>query len=407
MTDNERPDNAPPEGQPHLGPTEDAKITGLPDEIDIEIAEAPEEGAEQPAAPAAEQTPQRPAPRRPRSDPQRRIDQLTGRLRETETNAERLARENRELLERLEGGNKAATDLAARAETAERAALIHHKSAETLKQQAAQRDLQAAIELGDAVKQADATARMTAAAAELNKIADWEAAHPAPKPGEQPTRAEPTRQGERPAPRQEQPRQVELAAPARAFIEENAAWFDPSGEDYDKEMRDEMVGYAYRYEQRLIAQGRQAEINSEPYFDKLRAHMRSEFPDYDWGDAGAGGSGGNGVTVIPAIDATTQPPTRQQAAQRQNATQNGRMPQMTRNNAVLPANGQAAPGAKPAGDRVQVQMSDAEKELAIGQWENGAMGNHFRTGKPVASREQAVEQWAYRKALAAKGGRAA
>lgn len=80
---------------------------------------------------------------------------------------------------------------------------------------------------------------------------------------------------------------------------------------------------------------------------------------------------------------------------------------MTRNNSVLPANGQAAPGARPRNDSVKVAMSDVEKELAVKQWENGVMGKHFKTGKPIANKEQAVEQWAYRKALSAKNGQAA
>lgn len=74
---------------------------------------------------------------------------------------------------------------------------------------------------------------------------------------------------------------------------------------------------------------------------------------------------------------------------------------MTRNNAVLPANGQPTPGRAPQ-KSVRVELSDVEKDLAVRQWENGAMGNHYKTGKPVANKEQAVEQWAYRKAMASR-----
>ena len=76
---------------------------------------------------------------------------------------------------------------------------------------------------------------------------------------------------------------------------------------------------------------------------------------------------------------------------------------MTRNNAVLPANGQQAPGAKPVNNAMRVEMSTDEKEMAVKQWENGAMGTHYKTGKPIANAAQAVEQWAYRKANIARG----
>lgn len=410
--DTERPDGAAPEGQdqqPHLGPTPHAGVNDLPDEIDIEIA--PEEGEETPPAPAPAAKVAQPAaqpkpkePHRPKSDPERRIGQAVARQREAETAADRLKRENEELLAKLEGGQKTATELQQRAERGERVALTHHERATRAELDIANREYQAAVEGGDAKRQTEANARVSAASAEINKINDWKAAHPEPKPGAiQPqAREEPAPQRQQEQPRQQpQPSVENLAEPAKNWVAENT-WFDQQAEP---EMYDAAVSYAALLEHRLVRAGKQTEINTPAYFDRLTNYMRQEFPDYPWEDASAPETGD--YRVVPALSATTRPPTRNGALNGQNgakAPTAQRMPQMSRNSAVLPANGQQAPGGRqPENNQMRVLMSDDEKEMAVRQWENGAMGNHYKTGKPITDKKEAVEQWAYRKAQAARG----
>lgn len=411
IIDTERPDGAAPEGQdqqPHLGPTQHAGVNDLPDEIDIEIA--PEEGEEAPAAPApAAKAPQPEAqpkpkePHRPKSDPERRIGQAVARQREAETAADRLKRENDELLAKLEGGEKStATERAAR-ERAERVALVHFQERQKLTLSAAERDYQQAVESGQADKQTAAASKMAAAQAELGKINDWLAANPEPKPGAQPqAREEPAPQRQQEQPRQPQKAATveDLAEPAKNWVAENT-WFDQQAEP---EMYDAAVSYAALLEHRLVRAGKQTEINTPAYFDRLTNYMRQEFPDYPWEDAPEAESGD--YRVVPALSATTRPPTRNGALNGQNgakAPTAQRMPQMSRNSAVLPANGQQAPGRQqPENNRMRVLMSDDEKEMAVRQWENGAMGNHYKTGKPITNKQEATEQWAFRKAQATR-----
>lgn len=369
----EAPAGAPPENQePHLGPTRDATVSAIPNEIEFDIGSDKE--------PVEEKQPEKKPQHRPRNDPQRRIDQLTGKLRESETVQERILRENEELTRKFGDSAKTQQELTERAERAERAALVHHKRAATLEKAAAERDLQAAIEAADSAKQSEAVSRLSEASGKLAEIANWEAAHPqkTPEQPRQEQRPEPT---EQPREKREQRATVDTLNPeSRAWVE-RTAWFNPKSQDFDKEMHLTAVEYAKVLEQRLLRQGRQDEIETPDYFAKIEAHVRSEFPDYEWSEPAA-----QADTVIPARVATTQVPSRNQQ----------RMPQMSRDNAVIPANGQATPGAQPR-TGFKVELSDDEKEMAIGQYQNGAMGNYWRTGKPVASAREAVDQWAFRK----------
>lgn len=394
-----------PTGQPHLGPTVHHAISDLPDEVEIEIEGEPTAEGEEGAEPVAEEPKPAKHTKRPRSDPQRRIDQLTAQKREAETNAQRLARENEEMLAELDNRGKALADEKAHRERGDRAALLNHERAVKSDLAMAQRDYQHAVETGDVGKQTEAASSMARLEADKRDIDNWKAAHPE-RPATQERLAE--REQERQQPRQQaqakpvEQQIAELDEPAREWVEAND-WFRPGTKtepnpDFDMEMHTAAVNYAADLEKRLMNAGRKAEINTPAYFNKITAYVQREFEDRFDGSDPLNEDDGD-VTVVPARTASNTPPNRRAAVPQ------ARMPVMTRSNAVLPANGQQAQQlGKPTASKMRVQLSPDEKEMAVKQWENGAMGKHWKTGKPVSSAAEAVDQIAYRKAMIARNG---
>ena len=167
----------PPDGQePHA-----QNQSGDGDQLDIEIVIAGE--GDQPEAqnppqadtpPAAAPQDQQPKPqKRPRSDPQRRIDQLTAQKAQIETTAQRLFRENEELRAQNEKNARDKAEADALAKKNERIATNHYVAGLTAQQEVQQRNLNEAIATGDVVKQGAATAKLAELAAEAQSTRNW------------------------------------------------------------------------------------------------------------------------------------------------------------------------------------------------------------------------------------------
>lgn len=238
-------------------------------ELPPDLAPAPEATQEADGEGAA------PKPKKHKGRGDARIQNLTSQLRETETVAERLKRENAELAARASQGTQ-------QYEQASTAAMQHFKDAQTFKMQLAQRDLRDAIEAGDAQKQAELQTLIAGTQAELSNIAAWEQQQAAVKKNAPPK--------QEPAPQQQKPQQPgvdknAMHADTQAWIRENSAWFEPGTDTFDPDMHSAAVAYAQLLDQRYIRQGKADQIGTRAYTQEIDRYMQQEFPDaFEGGD---------------------------------------------------------------------------------------------------------------------------
>ena len=129
--------------------------------------------------------------------------------------------------------------------------------------------IEEAISLGDARKQAELQAQFNQIQSDLSGIDAW-------RKDAEAKMVEAQQVAEQPKPQQQQ--QVTLEPRTRDWIEKNP-WFQPQSADFDPEMHEEATIYARRLERRYKADGRADEIGSAAYFKEIDKHMRAEFAD--------------------------------------------------------------------------------------------------------------------------------
>lgn len=128
--------------------------------------------------------------------------------------------------------------------------------------------IEEAISMGDARKQAELQAQFNQLQNDLSGIDAWR------------KDAEAKIAEAQKAPVQTKPQQpqVTLEPRTRDWIEKNS-WFQPQSSDFDAEMHEEATMFARRLERRFKADGRGDEIGSSSYFKEIDKHMRAEFAD--------------------------------------------------------------------------------------------------------------------------------
>jgi len=131
-------------------------------------------------------------------------------------------------------------------------------------------EIEEAISLGDARKQAELQSRFNQIQNDLSGIDAWRKEAEAKMVEAQQVQEQP-----KPQPQQQQ---VTLEPRTRDWIAKNP-WFQPQSEDFDPEMHEEATQYARRVERRYRADGRADEIGSATYFKEIDKHMRAEFAD--------------------------------------------------------------------------------------------------------------------------------
>ncbi len=231
-----------------LLPEDDSGIeVVLPPDEDEEIPEQQEnKGAAADTVPGAVVAPGKKRPRYKET-----VVRLKGENRQMSEAAQRLFEENQRLKNDI--GNLS------------QSGMVNYERGLNAEQKLAQIQLEDAIKAEDAKAQAAAQGEVARIASELNDVKAWKAQNPTKTPEQQ-----------QQAPQQQQP--VKLAEPVKNWIDSHS-WFDERNEDYDEDMHFEAVEFARILEARLIRQGKQAEINTKPYFDKIDQHMVQEFPD--------------------------------------------------------------------------------------------------------------------------------
>ncbi len=182
------------------------------------------------------------------------VVRLKGENRQVSEAAQRLFEENQKLKQ----------DMSALSQSG----MVNYERGLTAEQKLAQIQLTDAIKGEDAAAQAAAQTEVARIASELNDVKAWKAQNPTPKPGE-------TQQVQQPR-QVQQP--VKLAEPVKQWID-SRPWFDERNDDYDEDMHFEAVEFARTLESRLVRQGKQDEINTKAYFDKIDQHMAQEFPE--------------------------------------------------------------------------------------------------------------------------------
>jgi hypothetical protein len=129
--------------------------------------------------------------------------------------------------------------------------------------------IEEAISMGDARKQAELQAQFNQLQNDLSGIDSWRKDAEAKMVEAEQVRAQPK-------PPQQQ--QVTLEPRTRDWIEKNP-WFQPQSPNFDAEMHEEATIFARRLERRFKADGRADEIGSSSYFKEIDKHMRAEFAD--------------------------------------------------------------------------------------------------------------------------------
>jgi hypothetical protein len=129
--------------------------------------------------------------------------------------------------------------------------------------------IEEAISMGDARKQAELQSQFNQLQNDLSGIDSWRKDAEAKMVEAQQAKAQPK-------PQQQQ--QVTLEPRTRDWIEKNS-WFQPQSSEFDAEMHEEATMFARRLERRFKADGRADEIGSSSYFKEIDKHMRAEFAD--------------------------------------------------------------------------------------------------------------------------------
>jgi hypothetical protein len=129
--------------------------------------------------------------------------------------------------------------------------------------------IEEAISMGDARKQAELQSQFNQLQNDLSGIDAWRKDAEAKMAEAQQAPAQPKPQ---------QQRQVTLEPRTRDWIEKNS-WFQPQSSEFDAEMHEEATMFARRLERRFKADGRADEIGSSSYFKEIDKHMRAEFAD--------------------------------------------------------------------------------------------------------------------------------
>jgi hypothetical protein len=130
--------------------------------------------------------------------------------------------------------------------------------------------IEEAISMGDARKQAELQAQFNQLQNDLSGIDSW-------RKDAEAKMVEAQQVKDQPKPQQQQ-QQVTLEPRTRDWIEKNP-WFQPQSSDFDAEMHEEATIFARRLERRFKADGRADEIGSSSYFKEIDKHMRAEFAD--------------------------------------------------------------------------------------------------------------------------------
>ncbi len=129
--------------------------------------------------------------------------------------------------------------------------------------------IEEAISMGDARKQAELQSQFNQLQNDLSGIDAW-------RKDAETKMAEAQQAPAQPKPQQQ--RQVTLEPRTRDWIEKNS-WFQPQSSEFDAEMHEEATMFARRLERRFKADGRADEIGSSSYFKEIDKHMRAEFAD--------------------------------------------------------------------------------------------------------------------------------
>lgn len=285
----------------------DTEVETKPEPVDVDLS--PEEMQKAGVKPEAKPAPEKPTAEdeaAEQGDGEGRVDTApeTGRRQRNRVPARdrinqlrREATESTSLAQRLMQENEA---LKTRSQQSDRAAMVHYESSVSNARALAQQALVEAHTANDPVKIADATAKLSAAAAAEENIKSWKAANPEPQQRQQD-------QQQRQPVQQQQQRVVDPQT--QAWVQDNG-WFDPQSGDYDAEMAETARAYATLLETRMKRQGRARDIGKATYFADIEKHMRDEFPDSEYFSAPPERGGvprmqQNGH-VAPAVRATNQ-----------------------------------------------------------------------------------------------------
>lgn len=196
-----------------------------------------------------------------------RIEELNRRLHETESVAERYARELQDTRAQLETARREKAE-------ADAAAIVNYERALAADLSDTKRAMAEAIATGDAEKQAELNVRIAELTNQKQQAERWKAAN----------------SGDRAAPPAPPPR--EAAAGPVPVDQRTADWVNANPyvkqgtADFDQEMAAEALQFAGMIERRLLRTGRKSDIGGEAYYAEIDAHMRQEFPDYFEGDQG-------------------------------------------------------------------------------------------------------------------------
>ena len=218
-------------------------------EDDAEEAEAEDDDQVEP-----EEEEEDPRPRK--RDAERRISELSRRAQEAEQRAQAV-----EARLQQESALRQQSDLAM---------MTHYEQRLRGDANVVLGQIEEAISMGDARKQAELQSQFNQLQNDLSGIDAWRKDAEAKMVEAQQARAQP-----KPQP---QKQQVTLEPRTRDWIEKNS-WFQPQSSDFDAEMHEEATMFARRLERRFKADGRADEIGSSSYFKEIDKHMRAEFAD--------------------------------------------------------------------------------------------------------------------------------
>lgn len=223
-----------------------------PEEEDSE--DVPEEAeAEDDDQDEQEEEEEEPRPRK--RDAERRISELSRRAQEAEQRAQEV-----EAKLQQESALRQQSDLAM---------MTHYEQRLRGDANVVLGQIEEAISMGDARKQAELQSQFNQLQNDLSGIDAW-------RKDAEAKMAEAQQAPVQPKPQQQQ--QVTLEPRTRDWIEKNS-WFQPQSSDFDAEMHEEATMFARRLERRFKADGRADEIGSSSYFKEIDKHMRAEFAD--------------------------------------------------------------------------------------------------------------------------------
>ena len=224
---------------------------------------------------------QKPAKKPFRKTRDGRINELTGRLRETERTADDYRTE-------LEEERAKSARLEQEKKRSDHAAVSHWRDKLKADLASFTRELKDAKDRADTDKEAEIQAKMTETQVNLGQANGWLESNKLDG-------AAPTTEGEgaEPKPKTEtrqaaQPQKVEYKGEAKRWVSENP-WFEEGTADYDPVMAGEARDFATYLENRLVRVGNKAAIGSADYFELIDQHIRQAFPDRFGDEEGDGG----------------------------------------------------------------------------------------------------------------------